>query len=127
MQVDDIKDVDGAADWLGGAGAEDGGLAFHVGGWDGGREGGEAEGSRDDGGCEMHGGWLGNVEGVRKWLVIVGLGVENWLRWWCWSCREKSGVALAFIDICSVEFCIGLAVTSIARDLMTVIGIFTAL
>ena len=61
---------------------------------------------------------------MRKWLVIVGLGFENWLSW---NCKEKSGVALAFIDIYSVGFSVGLAMTSIAGDFMTVVGIFTAL
>ena len=41
MEVDDVEDIDGAADWPCAAAAEDGGLGFHVGGWDSGHEGAE--------------------------------------------------------------------------------------
>ena len=57
-------------------------------------------------------------------MVVVGQGFENWLSW---NCKEKSGVALAFIHIWSVGFSVGLTVTSIGRGFMTVVGIFTAL
>ena len=121
LQVREVEDVDGAAVWGGGgAAAEEGGLAFGVAGGEGG--GGEEGEGEDGGGGEVHGGlwgWLGG------WLVIV-VGLEDWLRRWCWMCGKNVGFPLFFMVVCSGGFCIGLAVASIAGDAMTIVGIHSS-
>lgn len=89
LQVREIEDVDGAAVRGGGCtAAEERCLAFGVAGgcWGGCGEGGAGEGDRDDGG-EVHGGGAGMCGRKRGWFnVAVVLGLENWLRRWCWRC-----------------------------------------